>query len=280
MREVTEYVDRQSRQGVVVLGGILLIFVGLIDYLTENLPFEPFYLLPISIIAWFGSCRAGITVALTATAIWYFVNDTTIHFHTTLAGVAWHMAVECVLFISFAVLVSSLRSALAYRQMMARSDALTGMFNGKYFAELALGEINRSSRYAHSFTFACIEFPLGGSENPYAGMGPPTALISSVANVMHTTLRGTDIAARLNDNMFAVLLPETGHDAARIVIQKLHEYISELIRGKGWQVTFGIGAATFLSPPVDVDEMLRVAGKLVHAACRQGSNQVRHEVVK
>jgi PleD family two-component response regulator len=47
----------------------------------------------------------------------------------------------------------------------------------------------------------------------------------------------------------------------------------------GWSVTFSIGAATFLSPPRSVDEMMLRADQLMYEAKRAGKNAVRLDVL-
>ncbi len=69
--KVHDYLSRQSRRSIWLHGLLGLLVVGTIDYLTgPELAFSIFYLLPISIIAWFLGRRSGIFAAIIGALIW------------------------------------------------------------------------------------------------------------------------------------------------------------------------------------------------------------------
>ncbi len=67
--------------------------------------------------------------------------------------------------------------------------------------------------------------------------GAVIALLSSIAWI-------PDVVSRLGGDEFAVLLPETGYEASGVVIQEVFEGLREVMRRKGWLVTFSIGVVT------------------------------------
>ncbi|WP_158414179.1 GGDEF domain-containing protein [Geobacter pickeringii] len=279
MKEVAEYLDRQSRQGFVALGYVLIVLVGLVDYLTKQLTSEPFYLIPLALITWSGSRRNGFVAAFCCSGIWYAVNRYDPHDPGPFGVQLWNLTLQAGLFLIFVMLFAALRSAHDYRKLMTRLDPLTGMLSGIFFQELALVEIRRSERYEHPFTLAIIEFDLatvrsaGDSEHL-------SSLLRSVAGVVRAAVRGTDMAARLDFATFAVMLPETPNESGRVVVKKLQEQLAALLSENRWQVPFGIGATTFMVPPAGVDEMFRKVGGLAHSASRRSSTTtVRYEVV-
>ncbi len=279
MKEVAEYMDRQSRQGFVALGYVLIVLLGLIDYLTKQLTIEPFYLLPLALITWSGSRRNGFIAAFISSGIWYVVNRYDPHDPGVLGVQLWNLAWQAGLFLVFVMLFAALKSAHDYRKQMTRLDPLTGMLSGTFFQELALVEIRRSERYDHPFTLAFIEFDLATLRSA-GDSGHISSLLRSVAEVVRSAVRGTDMAARLDYATFAVLLPETPNESGRVVVKKLQEQLAALLRQNEWQVPFGIGAATFMSPPASVDEMFRKVGGLAHSASRRSSHTtIRYEVV-
>ena len=276
MKEVAEYMDRQSRQWLVAFGYVLLVLLGLVDHLSGELMVEPFYLVPLFVVTWFGSRRAAFAAAVCASGIWYASNGFSGHFPEMLGARLWNLTWQTGLFLVFVGLSASVKSARHYRKEMSRTDALTGMMSGVFFEEQALVEIKRSQRYDRPFTVAFVEFDLSGG-------GPaavPSSFLCCAAQPLRAALRGTDLAARLDEVTLAVLCPETGPEPGRVVVQKLQEQIGALVREEEAVVPFGIGAVTFRTPPTTVGEMFRRVGSLAHSASRHPhASFVRHEVI-
>lgn len=104
-------------------------------------------------------------------------------------------------------------------------------------------------------------------------------LLCLVAEIIRRNLRATDLAARFGGDEFAVLLPETGADAARAVVQRLQGQLLGAVRTREWPVTFSIGVVTFNDAPEAVDEMVKRADNLMYAVKQSGKNSIKQEVV-
>jgi diguanylate cyclase (GGDEF)-like protein len=104
-------------------------------------------------------------------------------------------------------------------------------------------------------------------------------LLRAIARAMREGCRRTDIVARLGGDEFALLLPDTGPDAAAVVVEKVRTALLASARGEGWPATFSVGATTFLEPPSSVDELVSRADELMYAAKRAGKNRALFEVV-
>jgi diguanylate cyclase (GGDEF)-like protein len=71
---------------------------------------------------------------------------------------------------------------------------------------------------------------------------------------------------RFGGDEFGTLLAETDSESAAQVVGKLNKKLLKLVRYNGWPVTFSIGAATFLSPPGNIDEMIDAADAQMYIA--------------
>jgi signal transduction histidine kinase len=70
--KVFEYLNRKSHTTLVVLGLIMTIYIGELDYVTGPMvALMIFYLIPIIFVAWFVGRWSGVFIAVVATLIWY-----------------------------------------------------------------------------------------------------------------------------------------------------------------------------------------------------------------
>jgi diguanylate cyclase (GGDEF)-like protein len=76
---------------------------------------------------------------------------------------------------------------------------------------------------------------------------------------------------------FAIILPNTGKDAAGEVLSKVLRALDEsMLQGK-WPVTFSIGAVTFLSPPESLQQMIRHADRVMYSIKSTGKNRLEQK---
>jgi PAS domain S-box-containing protein len=70
--KIFEYLNRKSHTTLIVLGLIMTIYIGELDYVTGPMvALMIFYLIPIIFVAWFVGRWPGILISLVATLIWY-----------------------------------------------------------------------------------------------------------------------------------------------------------------------------------------------------------------
>jgi hypothetical protein len=51
------------------------------------------------------------------------------------------------------------------------------------------------------------------------------------------------------------------------------------VQEHGWPVTFSIGVVTFMRPPINVNEAIRIADTLMYSAKNSGKNTIKFEVL-
>ena len=278
---ISDYFSRWSKISVIALCLLLVVLVGIVDYLLgEQISAALFYLLPISISSWVIGRRAGFVMSAVSAATW-ITGDVVarqnalhplIHFWNTLMSFGFFWIVSYTL--------SALKASLEQEKALARIDPLTGVINRRHFEELANMEIHRSKRFMRPFTAAYIDVDNFKNVNDRFGHDEGDKLLRHVADAMQGHLRETDIVARLGGDEFIVLLPETDYDHANIVFSKMNEYLIALVNKQRWQVTFSIGVVTFVTPPVSVDEMIKNADALMYAGKRGGKNMIRFEALE
>jgi len=279
--KVLDFLHQQKKRYIVFAAVIIVLVLWIIDYLTQpDLSFVVFYLFPVFLVAWFAEKEAGIVIALLSGIAWYTGDIfNTEHAYHSFSPI-WNLVTKVGFFLIVNFTVFSLRTSLEREREMARTDYLTRVANSRYFAEIASNEIKRAGRYFHPFTVAYLDIDDFKSVNDRWGHSTGDQLLALVADTIRSNIRATDSIARLGGDEFVFLLPETGYDAASVVIQKVHQSLQAAMGRKGWPVTFSIGVVTFRTPPDSVDGMIRVADAFMYSVKHSGKNRIQHQEIE
>jgi diguanylate cyclase (GGDEF)-like protein/PAS domain S-box-containing protein len=147
------------------------------------------------------------------------------------------------------------------RQQAAR-DPLTGLANYRQLAEVLDMEIKRSERTGREF--ALLLFDLDGLKqiNDRYGHLTGSHAICRVADVL-SFCRDIDTAARYGGDEFAVVLPETGAEAASQVAQRICDSIAN--DGMGPLLSVSVGVAVYPHDGERIEVLLRKADVAMYA---------------
>lgn len=269
-----------ARRGILVVLAVALIgAVGYIDYLTGwETSLAPFYLVPIALVAWIGSRVTALAFSFFCGLAWYAIDLASGHSYSSPLLGYWNTAMQLGFFLVVALTLSSLRRSFEREKASARVDSLTGIANRRSFEELAGLEIQRSSRYGRPLTLAYLDVDDFKAVNDRFGHVAGDGVLQLMAEVIRRNLRETDLAARLGGDEFVVLLPETGSDEARAVLDKLFTDLKARV-GEGLApVTLSVGVATFRRPPDSARHLIEKADALMYFVKREGKNGVQFAV--
>lgn len=271
-----EYFDSKPRSFFIGAGTVAALLIGVPDYLLGyGVSFSIFYLVPISIAAWYAGKGTGIYVAVISAAIWFTADELSGNPFVLPYVPVWNAVVRLGFFLILVYLLDAFKREKTY----AREDYLTGLGNRRYFFERADAEIKRSQRYGHALTVAYIDIDHFKAINDRFGHTEGDALLRSVAKLIKSNIRATDLDARLGGDEFAVLLPESNAKSAEKFFAKLHRLLSRIIVHDGGPVTFSIGVVTFLKPPKSIDAMIKTVDRRMYAAKESGKNMVKYSVI-
>jgi diguanylate cyclase (GGDEF)-like protein len=85
--------------------------------------------------------------------------------------------------------------------------------------------------------------------------------------------------ARMGGDEFAILLPETDADAARIIMKKVNAVLQTLVQNRNWPVGFSFGVVSFAAPLDPPESMLERADKLMYQAKHKGKRATLFESI-
>ena len=277
LQKITPYIGVLNK-GVIAIGSMLFIFlIGYLDYLTGfQLSCSLFYLLPITISAWFVNRNIGLVTSVLSALTWYVVNVLVGEGHPQSWIAIWNTLIRLGFFTIVTLLLTDLKQAIKRERNQSRTDDLTGTKNSRYFYELASMELLRAMRYNHPLTLAYMDVDNFKAINDRFGHAVGDRLLMAMAESLRSTLRRTDVIARVGGDEFVLLLPETGGAAAKAAITRVHSSLCETMLENNWEVSFSIGVVTYNKFYLQADEVLREVYELMEQVKESGKNDIRY----
>jgi diguanylate cyclase (GGDEF)-like protein len=275
----SNYLNNRSANTIVITAIACTALLGFLDHrIGENLSMTFFYLLPVSFVAWFAGKKSALLVSLLCTATWLFSNFQPDLELSSFFQHLWNGLSTFGFFSVVVILLAKLRGALVQSRMLSVTDYLTGTMNCRGFDEIVSHEIRRHKRNGQSLTLAYLDLDNFKAVNDTLGHDVGDELLKIVAGTMISSLRSTDLVARVGGDEFAILLPETNIQAANTAIAKVQKNLLLKMAENGWPVTSSIGVLTCETPIQNPREMMTLADKLMYAVKKAGKNALRHAV--
>ena len=176
-------------------------------------------------------------------------------------------------------LKNKLRVAIEY----SAHDALTGLYNRRYFERRLREESAHARRHKRPFALVIVDIDHFKLVNDTYGHEDGDRVLKHVAELIEGSLREDDIACRYGGEEFVLLLRATAGPAARVVANRLRASF----QGKGIalgeknemrHITFSGGvAAADERNNFNCDNIVDRADKALYRAKRTGRNRVEME---
>ncbi|KAA2285509.1 GGDEF domain-containing protein [Arenimonas fontis] len=163
---------------------------------------------------------------------------------------------------------------------LATHDPLTELCNRRHFAELADKEIARALRHGRPLVLCIVDVDLFKPVNDRFGHIAGDGVLRQIAAILRGLVRGEDIAARIGGEEFAVLLPETGLEAARRFAERLRKAVEAetfLLGNEPHRLTVSVGIARLSPERGDRSRLMQAADAALYRAKDEGRNRVRVE---
>ncbi len=277
--EMLNVFENRSRLFWIITGTLLVMILGIVDYLTGNeFSFSLFYLIPITITAWYINLPMGIFISILSAITWLIADFYAGEDYSHPIIYFWNTLIRFGFFFVVTYLMSELRQTQKRIETLSRTDYITGLFNARHFHELLESELSRSKRYERSFTLVYLDLDNFKQVNDKFGHDEGDTLIRLIADNLKDLLRNTDIVARLGGDEFAILFPETGQQEAEVVMTKVYTHVQDQLRQKYPFLTFSAGAVTYIAMPNSSAETIKIADDLMYSVKNSTKNYIRYSL--
>ncbi len=177
--------------------------------------------------------------------------------------------------------ISDLRAKEADLIRLATTDALTGLCNRRFFLQQAEHELARARRnHGSALALVMLDLDLFKDVNDTWGHLQGDRVLQALARVLVDTARKTDITGRLGGEEFALLLPETDADHARVMAERLRLHVADAlstVEGIPVRLTASLGVTLLHAEDERPEDLLARADKALYRAKREGRNCVRFQ---
>jgi diguanylate cyclase (GGDEF)-like protein len=172
---------------------------------------------------------------------------------------------------------ASLHIALSHETSTSQSvvDAHTGLANRWQFEAALDKELERSQRKNHELSVLMVDIDHLAQINDHLGQSKGDETIKHVARIIKKALRDIDVPCRFGGEEFAVILPETSHNDAMDVAERLRKEVrSSAATGIGL-ITVSVGVASYPDNAKDVHALMRDLEQAVNVAKFEGRDRVK-----
>ncbi len=146
-------------------------------------------------------------------------------------------------------------------QRLGLRDPETSAYNLAYFTDHATKEMDKARRYARGFSLLLFSLDNLGSLKSRFGPEEARAATRSVLRVFSTVLRDSDVLARVSDQEFYLLLPETDAFGAVVFTRRALQALREAPEVQAVEarlpLSLVVGASTFPRDGEDFDELVQ-----------------------
>lgn len=169
---------------------------------------------------------------------------------------------------------------MANKQLFELStvDALTKVFNRRYFMHRLEGEFKRHDRYEASLSFIMIDIDYFKKLNDNYGHQVGDDVLRHLGTLIRGAVRESDVPGRYGGEEFCILAPHTGFEGAMTLASRLHQAVRtcEFPTSAGplhVTVSLGISTTELSEVPAPAD-MIRLADEALYRAKHEGRDRI------
>jgi diguanylate cyclase (GGDEF)-like protein len=161
-------------------------------------------------------------------------------------------------------------------QRLSVTDGLTGLGNFRFFQQTIAREVDRAARFGRPLAVLMLDLDHFKQVNDKHGHQVGDEVLVEVAERIRAEVREVDVVARYGGEEFVVVLPETGHDGATQLGERIWQRVraTPITTAAGaLPITVSLGAAIYPENGDSAAALIRAADKALYAAKRGGRDR-------
>jgi len=163
-------------------------------------------------------------------------------------------------------------------EILASTDALTGLPNRQAFMGKATKEFSRAKRYSRPLSLVMIDIDHFKSINDQYGHATGDHVLTNVGHILSDGLRDSDVLARIGGEEFVLLLPDTPKANTEYVAERMRKQLAGTTiqhEALALTITASFGVAAISEEDETLEQMLARADLAMYEAKNTGRNQVK-----
>jgi diguanylate cyclase (GGDEF)-like protein len=161
----------------------------------------------------------------------------------------------------------------AVLELQAQTDSLTGLYNHRYFHERLRAELNRASRAHDSTAVLMLDIDDFKRVNDVHGHGAGDHVLVTLANVLRSTVRASDIVCRLGGEEFGIIMASCDAGDALGLARRIAEQLEETEFEPAGRLSLSIGISQGPEHAMNPRELIACAEAAMMTAKARGKCQ-------
>jgi len=163
-------------------------------------------------------------------------------------------------------------------KQLAITDSLTGLYNRRYFSEVALEIFELEKRESDTLSIIMLDIDKFKRVNDTYGHQAGDEVIVQIAIILDRMKRESDVVCRYGGEEFILLLPKTSGDGAYVVAERIREEVAETIinfqKEKQISFTVSLGVSEVIYEKDNhIEAVIKRADDALYKAKQSGRNR-------
>jgi len=162
---------------------------------------------------------------------------------------------------------------IKYFEELSIKDGLTEACNRRCLEDKLEEYLTLAKRYNRPLSIIMFDIDLFKQINDLYGHDVGDKVLKTIANIVLSNIRATDILARYGGEEFVIISPETTLEDAKALAEKLRKEIENFLFEEGFSITCSFGV-TSLNQEDTKETILKRVDEALYKAKREGRNKV------
>jgi len=212
--------------------------------------------------------------AITALTVWAIIPYTTLTYRAAEISVSLD---AILLSIALAEQIRRANKEKLQAQLLARTDMLTGLNNRRAFIEISTPIWHNAIRHNHELCIILLDIDKFKLINDSYGHGAGDAVLKEISSVLDKTVRDGDVLARWGGEEFAILLPQTSLEQAKLMAERIRQIVADMkiiYESEIIKTTVSLGVSQKNIKTKTIDNVFTAADSCLYFAKQSGRNKV------